>query len=57
MGKEDSFVPIETISKVEEIDLMKIQPEEKTLEEQDCQNKLLEIQGLCYQMWKLEPMS
>ena len=40
--KEDSFVPIETIPKVEEIDLMKIQPEEKTLEEQDCQNKLLE---------------
>ena len=44
--KEDSFVPIETIPKVEEIDLMKIQPEEKTLEEQDCQNKLLEIPGV-----------
>lgn len=55
--KEDSFVPIETIPKVEEIDLMKIQPEEKTLEEQDCQNKLWKFQGLCYQMWKLEPMS
>ena len=25
---------------------MKIQPEEKTLEEQDCQNKLLEIPGV-----------
>ena len=44
--KEDSFVPIETIPKVEEIDLMKIQPEEKILEEQDCQNKLLEIPGV-----------
>ena len=44
--KEDSFVPIETIPKVEEIDLMKIQPEEKTLEEQDCQNKLLKIPGV-----------
>lgn len=44
--KEDSFVPIETIPKVEEIDLMKIQPDEKTLEEQDCQNKLLEIPGV-----------
>lgn len=44
--KEDSFVPIETIPKVEEIDLMTIQPEEKTLEEQDCQNKLLEIPGV-----------
>ena len=44
--KEDSFVPIETIPKVEEIDLMKIQPEEKTLEEQDCQNKFLEIPGV-----------
>ena len=37
---------IETIPKVEEIDLMKIQPEEKTLEEQDCQNKLLKIPGV-----------
>ncbi len=55
--KEDSFVPIETIPKVKETDLMKIQPEEKTLEEQERQNKLLEIPGLCCQMWKLDPMS
>ena len=44
--KEDSFVPIETIPKVKETDLMKIQPEEKTLEEQERQNKLLEIPGV-----------
>ena len=44
--KEDSFVPIATIPKVKEIDLMQIQPEEKTLGEQERQNKLLKIPGV-----------
>ena len=44
--KEDSFVPIETIPKVEEIDLMKIEPDEEVLKENERQKKLLEILGV-----------
>lgn len=44
--KEDSFVPIKTISKVTEIELMKISPDEEVLKELERQEKLLEIPGV-----------
>ena len=44
--KEDSFVPIKTIPKVAEIELMKIEPDEKVLKENERQKKLLEIPGV-----------
>ena len=44
--KEDSFVPIKTIPKVAEIELMKIEPDEEVLKENERQKKLLEILGL-----------
>ncbi len=44
--KEDSFVPIKTIPKVLEIELMSITPEEETIREQERQEKLLEIPGV-----------
>lgn len=44
--KEDSFVPIKTIPKVEEIELMKIAPDKEVLEENERHKKLLEIPGV-----------
>ena len=44
--KEDSFVSIKTIPKVAEIELMKIEPDEEVLKENERQEKLLEIPGV-----------
>lgn len=44
--KEDSFVPITTIPKVKEIDLMSLEPDERVLLEQSRQEKLLAIPGV-----------
>ena len=44
--KEDSFVPLKIIPKVEEIELMKISPDEEVLKELERQEKLLEIPGV-----------
>lgn len=44
--QEDSFVPIATISKVQETDLMALQPGEVILKEQERQTQLLEIPGV-----------
>lgn len=44
--KDDSFVPIKTVPKVEETDLMTENPDEKVLKEQERQEKLLSIPGI-----------
>lgn len=44
--KEDSFVPVKTIPKVEETELLKENPEESVLEEKQRQDRLLEIPGV-----------
>lgn len=44
--KEDSFVPVKTIPKVEEIELMAVEPDEEVLEAQELQEKLLAIPGV-----------
>ncbi len=44
--KEDSFVPIKTIPKVSEIELMSLTPREEMIKEQERQEKLLEISGV-----------
>jgi len=44
--KEDSFVPIKTIPKVSEIELMSLTPQEEMIKEQERQEKLLEISGV-----------
>ncbi len=44
--KEDMFVPIATIPKVEETDLMTMQPEESILEEYERQKQLIDIPGV-----------
>ncbi|BDZ79232.1 hypothetical protein Lac3_04410 [Claveliimonas bilis] len=44
--KDDSFVPIKTIPKVEKIELMKIEPDEEVLKEKERHEKLLEIPGV-----------
>ncbi len=44
--KEDSFVPIKTLRKVEEIILMSIEPEEEMLKEFERQQQLLAIPGV-----------
>ena len=44
--KDDSFVPIKTIPRVEEIELMSISPEEEVLKEKERHEKLLEIPGV-----------
>lgn len=44
--KDDSFVPIKTIPKVEETELMKIEPEEEVLKEKERHEKLQEIPGV-----------
>ena len=41
--KDDSFVPIKTIPRVEEIELMSISPDEEVLKEKERHEKLLEI--------------
>ncbi len=44
--KEDSFVPIKTIPKVEEMELMAVNPDEEVLKEKERHEKLLEIPGV-----------
>lgn len=44
--KEDSFVPIATIPKVNELDLMEPEPDKEILEEQKRQEQLLNISGV-----------
>lgn len=44
--KEDSFVPILTIPKVKELDLMSLEPDEEVLREQQRQEQLLAIPGV-----------
>lgn len=44
--KDDSFVPIKTIPKVEEIELMKTSPDKEVLKEKERNEKLLEIPGV-----------
>ena len=44
--KEDSFVPIKTIHKVKEIDLLSPYPDEDVLKENERQEHLLEISGI-----------
>lgn len=44
--KEDSFVPIKTIPKVKELELLSVNPDEKVLEEKERQDMLLEIPGV-----------
>ena len=44
--KDDSFVPLKTAPKVNELKLMSIEPDRETLAEKDRQEKLLEIPGV-----------
>lgn len=44
--KDDSFVPVKTVPKVNEIDLMKVEPDEEVLAEHERQEQLLEIPGV-----------
>lgn len=44
--RDDYFVPIKTIPKVEEIQLMSLNPDEEVLREQERHEKLLEIPGV-----------
>ncbi len=44
--KEDSFVPVKTLRKVEEIELMTPQPDPEIQQEQERQRQLLEIPGV-----------
>lgn len=44
--KDDSFVPIKTIPRVEEIELIAISPDEEVLKEKERHDKLLEIPGV-----------
>ena len=44
--KEDSFVPVRTVKKVEEIDLMRSKPDKEVVEEHERQQKLLQIPGV-----------
>lgn len=44
--KEDSFVPIKTIPKVEEIELLSINPDKEMAKEKERQEKMLEIPGV-----------
>lgn len=45
-AKDDSFVPIQTIPKVEEIELLTLEPEETVLREWERQKQLLAIPGV-----------
>ncbi len=44
--KEDSFVPVNTLQKVEEIELMSMEPDEEVIKEHERQQQLLEIPGV-----------
>ena len=44
--KDDSFVPIKTISRVEEIELLKVEPDEDVLKEKERHESLLAISGV-----------
>ena len=44
--KDDSFVPIKTIPRMEEIELISISPDEEVLKEKERHDKLLEIPGV-----------
>ena len=44
--KDDSFVPVQTIRKVEETELMAAEPDEEVLKEKERQDKLLAIPGV-----------
>ena len=44
--KDDSFVPIKTISRVEEIELLKVEPDEDVLKEKERHESLLAIPGV-----------
>ncbi len=44
--KEDSFVPVKTLRKVEEIELMSMEPDEEVIKEHERQQQLLEIPGV-----------
>lgn len=44
--KDDFFVPIKTIPKVEELELMTVNPDEEVLKEEERHEKLLEIPGV-----------
>ena len=44
--KEDSFVPVKTIPRVEEIELMKVEPDQEVLKEKERHERLLEIPGV-----------
>ena len=44
--KDDSFVPIKTVPKVDELELMKSDPEEEMLREQERQEALLNVPGV-----------
>lgn len=44
--RDDSFVPIQTLPKVDETELMTLEPDEEMLQEQKRQEKLLKIPGV-----------
>ena len=44
--KDDSFVPVKTLRKVAEIELMSLEPDEEVLKEHERQQRLLEIPGI-----------
>lgn len=44
--KEDSFVPVKTLQRVEEIELMSMEPDEEVIKEHERQQQLLEIPGV-----------
>ena len=45
-NQDDSFVPVKTLRKVEEIELMSFEPDEEALKEYERQQRLLEIPGV-----------
>lgn len=47
--KDDSFVPVKTLRKVEETELMSMEPDEEALKEHERQQQLLEIPGVMIQ--------
>lgn len=44
--KDDSFVPIKTIPKVADLELLRVEPDEEDLKEKERHEKLLEISGV-----------
>ena len=49
--KDDSFVPIKTIPKVSELELMKINPDENLVKLKENQEELLSIPGVMINIW------